>query len=559
MANNSQNPDQAGQRIDAFEFDLPGQSSNSQDQIESTHIVTSSSRAPWWHSQFNLMLAVFGLMLAAALMFVILSPAPDSKRYSTIVTSDGSQAESQATISESSQSTSTDTPFDESRNQQARGDSQDVLSELLRNKAQLEAQQVELWAQSEFQTAIDTAEQGDQFYSRQDFVAAQNSYKSALQIMQSLGERLPAVLDGLVSEGQAAINDGKSELATAAFEKALEIDANNISALLGIERAKTLNQVLDLLRAGADEESAFEDTDQFDFLDAADQKYQQALALDAQTPAATSGIQRVASLRSDKKYRDAMTLGFNSLFAKRYRDAKKHFSAALKIRSNDETALAAYRQSLASDSRSSISSLLSGAKAFEQQEQWSSALGSYQTVLQRDPNQVSAKVGLVRSEVRLELDQTIKTLLSDPLALAQTSVRQEVEAALADAKALNNKGPIINSQIAALENSLSGADVEIKVELSSDALTDISLSREGTRKIKLGKFSVRRLSLKPGRYVLSGSRLGYRDVRLSIDLSANGESIQNYHLACSESLASAPASTSKKLATLNLITLNSNS
>ena len=561
MANSPQNSDQNGQRIDALDFELPGESSTSSAQNETSFstAVSANVAAPWWHSQFNLMLAVFGLLLLAAFMFIVLSPAPDAQRSSTIVTADGTEAQSQAVITENDGEDSA-TPFDESRNQKARGDSQDVLSELLRVKSELESQAVELWAESEFQAAIATAEEGDQFYSRQDFVAAQNSYENALQSMQSLKQRLPSVIDGLVSEGQAAISEGKADLAQAAFAKVLKVDANNISALLGIERAKTLDQALEILRNAAADELAFKESDDVGLLAAADEKYKQALAIDAQLTAATEGSRRVASLREDKQYRDAMTAGFNSLFAKSYAKAKKSFSAALKLRSNDETALAAYRQSLASDSRSSLSSLLASAKRFEQQEEWSSALGSYQTVLQRDPNQVSAKVGQVRTQVRLDLDQTINSLLSDPLAVAKESVRKEVESALADAKALSNKGPIIKSQIQALEGSLKNADAEVKVEFTSDALTDISLSREGTRKLSLGKFSVRRLSLKPGRYVLSGSRLGYRDVRLSIELRANGQALQNFHLACDESVAkfSGPKlidHASQKLAILDLVEL----
>jgi len=509
VANSPQDSDLNGQRIDALDFELPGQPSTSSAQNETSFSTTATATpaGPWWHSQFNLMLAVFGLLLLAAFMFIVLSPAPDAQRFSTIVTADGSEAESQAVINEDAGEDSA-TPFDESRNQKARGDSQDVLSELLRVKGELESQGVELWAESEFQAAITTAEEGDQFYSRQDFVAAQNSYQSALQSMQSLNQRLPSVIDGLVSEGQAAISEGKADLAQAAFAKVLKIDANNISALLGVERAKTLDQALEILRNAADDELAFKESDDVNLLAAADEKYKQVLAIDSQLSAATEGSRRVAGLREDKQYRDAMTAGFNSLFAKSYANAKKSFSAALKLRSNDETALAAYRQSLASDSRSSLSSLLSSAKRFEQQEEWSSALGSYQTVLQRDPNQVSAKVGQVRTQVRLDLDQTINSLLSDPLAVAKDTVRKEVESALADAKALANKGPIIKSQIQALESSLKNADAEVKVEF-----------------------------LKPGRYVLSGSRLGYRDVRLNIELRANGQALQNFHLACNESVA----------------------
>ena len=234
MVNSSKTSDHTGQKIDALDFELPGQSSSS-DSFEFNDASMVVPNRPWWHSQFNLMLAVFGLLLLTAFLFIALSPAPDAKRFNALVTSDGNQSESQANSIQASEPDS-DTPFDESRNQQARGDSQDVLSDLLRTKGELESQQVELWAESEFQSAIEAAEAGDQFYSRQDFVAAENSYKRALQTMQALNERLPSVIDGLVSEGQAAITEGKSELATAAFEKALKIDANSVSALLGVER-----------------------------------------------------------------------------------------------------------------------------------------------------------------------------------------------------------------------------------------------------------------------------------------------------------------------------------
>ena len=84
MSTNSTNSDQAGQRIDALDFELPGQSSSSQESFESTFIETSASRRPWWHSQFNLMIAVFALLLAAALLFIVFTPSPDAQRLSLI-------------------------------------------------------------------------------------------------------------------------------------------------------------------------------------------------------------------------------------------------------------------------------------------------------------------------------------------------------------------------------------------------------------------------------------------------------------------------------------------
>lgn len=559
MTQSSDNAGTRGQSIDALDFQTPGSPAsestldlaNSKAQTSSTQRGIAPRRdAPWWHSQFNLMLAVFGLLLIGALLFIVLSPAPDAQRFSTIVNSDGSQSEGKTVVAPEGEQPSAK-PFSESRNEQARGDSQDVLADLLREKGSLDSRQVSLWAKAEFDAAIANADEGDQLYSRRDFIGAQEAYESALNSLKGLSQRIPDVVAGFVNEGQAAIADGKSQLAKDAFSKALKVDPNNISALSGIDRANTLDQVLQLIRDGNDDTAQFKELDQVTLLDSAKSKFEQALSIDAAAQAAQTGLTQIVSLREDKSYRDAMTRGFNALFAQRYNEAKSGFSAALKVRPNDETALGAYRQSLASDSRSSISSLLANAKRFEQQEEWSSALGNYQTILQRDPNQVSAKVGQVRSEVRLELDQNIISLLDDPLAVAKSDVRQKMQAALSDAKALRSKGARVSEQIKSLETVLQQADAEVKVEFNSDALTDISLSREGTRRLKLGKFTVRKLSLKPGRYVLSGSRLGYHDVRKEIELRAGGQAIQNFYLACTEPVAKEAAPSSRTVAALN--------
>jgi hypothetical protein len=60
-----------------------------------------------------------------------------------------------------------------------------------------------------------------------------------------------------------------------------------------------------------------------------------------------------------------------------------------------------------------------------------------------------------------------------------------------------------------LEALLESSQVEIDIRLVSDSLTDVTLLRIGT----MGTFEQRSISLKPGRYVAVGKRIGYREVR----------------------------------------------
>jgi len=176
--------------------------------------------------------------------------------------------------------------------------------------------------------------------------------------------------------------------------------------------------------------------------------------------------------------------------------------------------------------------MLATAKRLERSEEWASALSTYQAVLQRDPNQVSAKLGKIRSQARKELDVSIKTVLSDTLALSRVTQRERAESVLADAKRIKGKGSVLSQQIAAIEASMKQVDSTIKVSFTSDGLTDVNLTKAGSKKIRLGKFSIKNLALKPGRYVISGARLGFKDERREIELRVSSEDVQEFSIAC---------------------------
>lgn len=531
--------------IEALAFEAPDASRQAQPNAANVNVgrraLLTRDDAPWWHSQFNLMLCVFGLLVVAAGVFILLTPAPNSATLSSTVVS----AEGETTTATSSvvETESAAAPWDESRNKQARTDSQDILSELLKSKKELESRNVSEWGSQGYESALEKAAKGDELYKVKDFQNAIASYKAALTEMQGLDALIPDVLAELVAQGNQAIDDGKTDLAREKFKAAMALDRNNIPALSGIDRAGTLDQVLGLVREAVLDEQEFQTSDDVEFLSLASEKYSQALVLDARTDSAIIGAQRVTRLRADKQFRDAMSSGFSALFARRYGNAKKGFAAALKIKPNDDAASSAYRQSLASDKRSTLSSMIASAKRLESNEEWASALSTYQAVLQRDPNQVSAKLGKIRSQARKQLDVSIKAVLSDTLALARGSQREKAEGVLADAQRIKSKGRTLAKQIANIEASLKQVDSTIKVSFTSDGLTDVNLTKAGSKKIRLGKFSVKNLALKPGRYVLSGVRLGFKDERRDIELRASGDEVKTISITCKTPVNGSPVVT----------------
>ncbi len=517
-------------QIQALDFDQPGAASTeSYDAPPATPAsvpvgLATAKNAPWWHSQFNLMVCVFGLLVLAALLFVLLAPPPnvDSINATNL---NQQQADDAPALLE-------DSPFDEKRLAQARTDSQDILSDLLQRKKSLEQKGVQEWAPQKFADALANAELGDQVYKQQNFPQAIQYYKDALSQLDALDELIPQVIKGHLDAGFVAIREGKSALAKDSFKAALRLDQNDIGALNGLDRANKLDEVIELVRAGAQAEDSFKSSDKIEDLQLAENKYSQALKVDELTTSAQQGLARVSKASQDKRFRLNMTKGFNALFARRYSSAKQSFSQALKVSPGDSTASGAYKQALAADKSSSLSGLLVTAAELEKAENWSTALSNYEIALQRDPNQVSAKLGQIRARARNDLDVKINAVLEDTLALGRGTQRARAVAVLDDAKAISNKGPKLKSQINQIETALGSADVSIKVTLFSDGVSDVSLTKAGAKKIVLGKFDSQNLALKPGRYVLSGSRLGYHDVRRELELTPKGNGVQSFTIRC---------------------------
>lgn len=523
MSVNSDSGKLQGKRIEAHKFDTPPPLTE-QNQ-KPPPLQPAAGQVRWWHSQLNLLLCVFVLIAVAAFLFAQLAPPPQLE----FNEQHGSQA-----VAAGSPDSEMLAPWDETRRAQARTDSQDVLSNLLDSKKTLEAKNVEDWAPARFQQALDLAQSGDDYYKLQDYQQAIDTYQAAVNQLDALFKEIPKLVENKVNNGLQALDQGKPDLATEAFSEALGLDEDNIPALNGLQRAGNLNQVIDLMQTALAEEQSFINSDDLAHLQRAQAQLEQALTLDPLFTKAQTTQQRITSLIEDKQFRQAMTEGFGALFAGRYSSANSAFAKALEVRPDDPMATVAFRQSLASNKTSSLQSLLNLAARHEANEQWQNALDSYQVVLQRDPNMVAAKLGQIRSRARAQLDSELRSVLADPLALSKVGQSTKAAKLLVEANAINNKGARLKQQIADLQQGMKATEVDVRVQLTSDGLTDVSLRKAGASRISLGKFDIKKLTLKPGRYVLTGVRLGFRDVRQEIELRPQNSSVQKFSISCDE-------------------------
>jgi hypothetical protein len=122
---------------------------------------------------------------------------------------------------------------------------------------------------------------------------------------------------------------------------------------------------------------------------------------------------------------------------------------------------------------------------------------------------------------RLLMDKRIRYYFQQPGALASESGIQTAESLVASAEAVSSKGPRLLSQIDRLRKAIRAAQTPVKVILESDALTEVAVYKVG----KFGAFKEKVLTLKPGVYTIVGTRDGYKDVRHTLDVTADDRTL----------------------------------
>ena len=396
-----------------------------------------------------------------------------------------------------------DAPWRKAQQFSVRKESQEILQQLLDAQKALEQSGVTVWGRKEYERAIEHARSGDAEYSRQNFTRALDHYTRALEIFSELLDGMEQLFTDTMAAGAAALAAGDAAAAGEAFGIALAIDPIDRTALLGMERAGTLTQVMDLvdegdslLRAGKAEQAGA--------------LYRQALEIDSHSERAGQQLQQAESQIRENEFNLAMSSGFSLLEQGRSGQAHEAFSTALKLKPRSRAARNGLDQAQHRITSEKINDALKQAEAAEQNEDWQGAVSAYDVALKLDGSLGNAREARLRAELRNEIHTRLEQILARPDRLFDAGVYNEVAGFRDRIQALSEPGPVLVGQLAKLNRILALAETPVTVQLKSDNLTLVTVYKVG----ELGYFTSKTLSLRPGNYVAVGRRDGYRDVRV---------------------------------------------
>ena len=385
----------------------------------------------------------------------------------------------------------------------ARFNAETTLGEFLSALEVLEGRGIELWAASEHRNARDLYKQGDSAYLKKDFARAEELYLGALTALEPLYARIEPTFEKALAEATAAFEAGDRLEALRLFELAVAVTPSHPDALAGYERAKNLQAVLRLVDQGIEYEEDLE-------LDAAQRSFEQAIALDGLWQPALEGVQRVQVTRTEIEFDTRMSEGFEAIAVGDYFAARAAFRVAKQLMPESTEPADGLLQVDQGLRLNQITTLEMEAQALEQDEHWDAVVQTYEEILKVDNTLSFATEGLSRARKMSALHTRLDQLIAEPDKLSMPALMQDATMLVVDITTRPDVGARLGQQRDELSRLLKRAATPLTVPLVSDNVTQVTIYKIG----RLGNFMRKEVSLRPGTYVVVGSRAGYRDVRM---------------------------------------------
>lgn len=473
--------------------------------------------------------AIGVVLLAFVVLFLpSLAPAPTAEPFPQSLNSTDTAA------SQTAQSVTSETkersPFAEAQLAKARRAAQEALQKLLETQSRLEARAVNAWAEAEFTAATAIAVEGDVFYREQNFDEAEATYRvaqSALEVIEAqLSDEVVARLETLL----AAIEASDAESAASVSQTLSQMAPDNADVAATVDRVPVIPEVAALIERA---DTLF---GQRSFSEALEQ-VQAAQALDPAHKRLQALAEDYQRALTDDRFQQAMTRGFEALEVGDFKSAKAAFSSAAALKPSDNSPSIALDQAEEAEILSTLNRYVSNAEQQESSEDWEAAATSYADALALDPSLVQATEGLARAEPMADLFSRLSNIvdksarLVDPTILgdAQATVEQ-ANGVLGDLSDRKSAMPKLTALWSEALKVVENASTPLPVMMTSDGVTEIIIKRVA----RLGTLTSRTVSLRPGQYQLLGSRVGFRDVLVTLNVGVDREN--SIDIRCTEAI-----------------------
>lgn len=470
-----------------------------------------------------------GVALLAFVVLVLPSLAPEPTTATSLTTASSGNAGSTGNPVTSNRGDAEErSPFTEAQMAKARRAAQEALQQLLETQARLEARAVSVWAALEFAEAAAFAVEGDVFYREQRFSEAETTYRAAQAALDAIETQLTEEISTRLEMLLAAIETSDAEKAVDLSQSLSQMAPDSPKVVEAVERVTTISDVAVLIK------SASTSFSKRSFSDALE-KIQAAIALDPAHMRLQALAKDYLSALTNDRFQKAMTRGFHALEAVDFTAAKTAFNSAAALKPNDKSPAVAMAQAEEAEILSALNRYINNAQQQEIGEDWEAAVTSYKEALTLDPSLIQASEGLARAAPMADLFSQLNTIIEKPARLVDPTILGDAQTTVEEAKAALNDDAENRSAMPRLEalwtqvvGVVENASTPLPVTITSDGVTEITIKRVA----RLGILTSRIVSLRPGQYQLLGSRVGFRDVLVTLNIDVDSEN--SIDIRCTE-------------------------
>lgn len=390
---------------------------------------------------------------------------------------------------------------------QLREDAGQALQDFLHSQVTPDLHNAGIWASDDWQLAVNTAARGDKEFGRENFAPALQAYRDAGAQLQNILLNREETLRQNLATGWQYLQANAVDEASGAFERVIAMQSDHQQAHLGLERAAVREQVLEIVVTARQAEATGS-------LQLAAQAYSQALQLDPLYTLAQEALEKVEVELQILAFQDSMGRALQALDRGDFAEVEKALQAAAQIRPADP-AIKDTRERLSSARRQAkLGNFRHQAEQAASSEDWNAAADNYRRALAIDSQAAFARNGLARAQKKQQLHQQLDHYLADTARLFSDDPLENAGKLLAANPQTVIDEPLLSDKLAKLEQAVSLASIPVELLIISDNLTQVTIYKVG----RLGSFTQKQLSLRPGKYTVTGSRQGYRDVHIVIEL-----------------------------------------
>ena len=364
--------------------------------------------------------------------------------------------------------------------------------------------------QEAYDDAFDAASAGKQFLTEGSFTASKTKLTEATDKLQALADSISNYIRENAALGHRYIAQGQGAKAIEAFTNLLSIDPQNENAILQIERAKTADDVFNLVKKGEVQErsEAFEE---------ALVAYQQAFQKDQKSAKAQNGVSRVRRKIENRDFSKYLTIAQSAEQSYRYDEAIENFQLALAIFPDRKELADSIVRARKDKRQSDITTLVTRAYALESENRdWEGARVIYQQLIDMEPSLQEAKDGLLRTGkvIRsiLRYEKYLEIAAIEAKRLQYQLARQSWD------QAMRSKPDYLEltDEAKRLQQHLITQSRPVQVLFISDMATWVSV--QGPTAKKPTKLKESTMNLLPGDYRIIGRKKGYEDIQYRLQV-----------------------------------------